>query len=1069
MANIRAKKYLIRKTADYIGALLIVLLVLLIWRLYYSPIPLPFLKPYIIKALSHDDSTNIVTLDRVDLELVRSLQPIKIIAKDVVYQKSDNSIIIQSPRTSIAFSMKALIRGIISPSSILVESPAVTLFTNYGINKDVETEHIITEKKAGYYFEAVETFIERFNAEDLMYPESYINEIVISNASFELHEVELGRKWNFSDANYIFTRHDKDMKLELNALMELDDIAFPLDFTMLYYPENSQMDVKFGFADLVPANIVDNIVGVENMNNFYRINMPVSGVVSVEIDFDEISANKEKISQSLDNAIKNFDFKFEGGGGTIAFSDDENFNYDVSSFILEGEIASKLDAVNIDDAKFNLGDKNIVLNLDITGLKKLILNGAIDDLEIVLEAKINELEFAELSDYWPRYIAEDAWEWCKESLYAGSVQDGEFKFSFGYDKKEQTIAFKDLSGKGSIVDASLNYLEGMPDVKHIYGTGYFYNDRIDIKIDKGVSLGTVVTGGHVLLYDLNKYDNFIDIKLIADSTITESLELIDNPPFNFAKDLGINPSDIVGRGETTLQLKFELKNDLEPEEVHVSVDADLYDVVIKNMIADAEITSSRLYLHVDNDALLAKGKVEVLSVPMDMEWKRDFNTDKSIYNISFIFNDTVKDKFGIDSDIFKHPNWYGEAEVIGVIEENNANMIAKFNADLKNTVVEYDFLGFVKNKGERGKASFVIDMTNGKVNIIRDIELIKDDFGMNAEVRLNDKGEISIIDILNIRGPRTDAKARIDIGNANQAIKVNISGNSYDLSKIFESDEKSTESKDIDINVIDSDKMKSSKDTDIYIAVDRLWTNETVPVTQFAGSASIRNGIGLHEIKMVGNYANDKKSNFKFDYVPRATGDYIINISSTDAGKTLKVLHLYENMQGGELDISARRDINKMIVGHAKIRDFSIQNTNFLTTLVNLSSLTGILDTIRGDGIVFTHFDAPFSYKDGKLELEELSAFGNVLGISSDGYIDLKNDKMDIKGMIAPAYTINRFLGNIPLVGNMLSGKENTAFAANYSAKGKLDDPNVKVNPLSIISPNSLKGLFIRGGNDKKN
>ena len=71
----------------------LVLLLLFIWQLYRGPVAVPFLKPYIIKALNHDDAEYQVTLDSVNLELVRSIKPLRIIANNVVYKKIKNDII----------------------------------------------------------------------------------------------------------------------------------------------------------------------------------------------------------------------------------------------------------------------------------------------------------------------------------------------------------------------------------------------------------------------------------------------------------------------------------------------------------------------------------------------------------------------------------------------------------------------------------------------------------------------------------------------------------------------------------------------------------------------------------------------------------------------------------------------------------------------------------------------------------------------------------------------------------------------------------------------------------------
>ena len=62
--------------------------------------------------------------------------------------------------------------------------------------------------------------------------------------------------------------------------------------------------------------------------------------------------------------------------------------------------------------------------------------------------------------------------------------------------------------------------------------------------------------------------------------------------------------------------------------------------------------------------------------------------------------------------------------------------------------------------------------------------------------------------------------------------------------------------------------------------------------------------------------------------------------------------------------------------------------------------------------------------------------------------------------MIAPAYGLNSLLGKIPVVGQLLSGRDGTIFAVNYQITGSLSDPDISINPLSALSPNSVKDLW---------
>ena len=168
----------------------------------------------------------------------------------------------------------------------------------------------------------------------------------------------------------------------------------------------------------------------------------------------------------------------------------------------------------------------------------------------------------------------------------------------------------------------------------------------------------------------------------------------------------------------------------------------------------------------------------------------------------------------------------------------------------------------------------------------------------------------------------------------------------------------------------------------------------------------------------------------------------------------------FKQFNGGILKIEAKRGADKKFIGHASIRDFNLHNTPVLARVLSVASLTGIVGMLSGEGIAFSHFDAPFEYKNKILSVKDGRAFGNVLGITMSGQYNWGKEEVEGKGVIAPAYSINSFLGRIPLVGNLLAGKDGTVFAANYSVKGKINDVKVNINPLSALSPGSLKDLF---------
>lgn len=1061
MKKISGKVYYLRKIADYMGVGLLLFLLYTLWVLYKGPLSVDFLKPYIVQALNSQDTEYSMNIGEVNLELVRSIQPVKIIAKNIVFRKNDDKFSIKAPSLSLSFSVRALLKGIIAPSSVNVESAQVSIFTTYGVDKEKTNE--INKKKLEYYVDWYEKFLERFNSDEMIYPESFINDIQIRNASVEFHEVDLGRKLIFNDVNFYFDRNISNLELGIEGLLEKNERLVSLNLNGDYDISDNKLRLGFVFSDFMASDFIGN-------KNSIRMDIPIDGKINAEIDFAQIIDNKTDIIQHIDNIIKNVNFEVKGGDGKVVFNDEERFNYDIDSFVLEGNISGGLNSVIIKNADFETAGQKTRLSLDVSGYKKYFFEKSLDELNIVFTSEIDKFQLADLSKFWPRYLAEPAWQWCKDNLIGGQAQNGKFVFKFNYDEEKNALYMSSLDGTTDIVDGDLTYLEGMPVVHHVYGTAKFSPSSIDIDVDKGVSDGVIVNNGRVSLYDLNKDHNYIDIKINGNSTITDALKFIDNPPLNFASGMGISPEKVLGNVDIKLGLNFELHRNLTPEEIKVDVKADLQDVKIENVSDGKDLTAEKLNVEVNSKGFLVLGDAVLDGVNINLIINESFANKayKNKSKISFKLDDAVKNKLGIESSILNPPYINGYADVIADITvQNNDDVVLDINADITNAGIDYSFLGFKKEKGQKGTVKTQVKIGKNKVKSVPSFSLVKDDFSLTGNMKIDKNGQIEVIDITDIKGPKTSASAKIEISNKiKKKVRVNVSGHSYDLNTLFDKKEKTKKASENDNNEED---MKNIIDSEIFIAVNSLWTNTDTPIKNFAGSAVFKNGIGLDEVHMVGNYGADKSIRLKLDYVPRQEGEHLLSIDSNNAGSTLRVLRLYENMHGGILKIEGRHTADNEFIGHAQIRDFSIKNTPLLAKLLTVASFKGMLDLLMGEGITFSHFDAPFEYVDKTLIIKDAKMFGNVIGFTASGRYNKSSEQLNLKGIISPAHSINAFIGKIPLVGSALAGKDGTVITANYGIEGSLSDPKIKINPLSMFSPTSLKEMFSSafGGSDE--
>jgi hypothetical protein len=194
-------------------------------------------------------------------------------------------------------------------------------------------------------------------------------------------------------------------------------------------------------------------------------------------------------------------------------------------------------------------------------------------------------------------------------------------------------------------------------------------------------------------------------------------------------------------------------------------------------------------------------------------------------------------------------------------------------------------------------------------------------------------------------------------------------------------------------------------------------------------------------------------------------------IDTNDAGMLLKGLFGLEAMKGGKLNVAAMmppmsaavgRDPNVVeYTGALTIDNFTIVNQPFLARMFSSGSPGGISDLLQGQGIMIDKLQLPFAVHGDVFDIHDARASGPSIGVTADGYIDRRNNQLALKGALAPLYGINSVLGAIPIVGQVLVSKKGEGIIGmTYSATGPADEPNVSMNPLSVLTPGILRRIF---------
>ena len=88
------------------------------------------------------------------------------------------------------------------------------------------------------------------------------------------------------------------------------------------------------------------------------------------------------------------------------------------------------------------------------------------------------------------------------------------------------------------------------------------------------------------------------------------------------------------------------------------------------------------------------------------------------------------------------------------------------------------------------------------------------------------------------------------------------------------------------------------------------------------------------------------------------------------------------------------------------------------------------------------------------MKIDEIYAIGPAISIMMEGYIQ-KNELISLRGTLVPATTLNKIIGSLPLLGDILVGKKTGegVFGVSFKIKGPPKKLKTTVNPIKTLTP----------------
>ena len=386
----------------------------------------------------------------------------------------------------------------------------------------------------------------------------------------------------------------------------------------------------------------------------------------------------------------------------------------------------------------------------------------------------------------------------------------------------------------------------------------------------------------------------------------------------------------------------------------------------------------------------------------------------------------------------------GPADIL--FEKNHTNNSNRIDINFSKSKIEIERIKFLKLPEKPLSLSFnYLNQKNDNIHI-DNLHIIGDDILIKANITLNNTN-IKSINISDFKLLENDFNLTLSSNkknsNNNFNYSLDIGGKKLDISFL---DVKKTKSlfKNILIKVkINVKKLKYINDTDFSPAelngtFFNVWQN-----LYFKGLFDTGEDLII-----------SVKSN-------QSNRDFIIE--SSNASKTLKIKNITKSITGGSLKFTGQYNNNNDDFFNAKlsINNFAIKKKSKLATFIKVIRIFDIKKQLDGDTEDFEYAEMKIIKNNKIFNISNGKAYGGLMALTFDGSIDKNIDSLDIKGMVAPTHAIDSWVGQIPLLGTILTGLEGGGVvAANYNVTGAIKDPKYFVNPLSVLTPGIFKEFW---------
>ena len=957
---------------------------------------------------------------------------------------------------------------------------------------------------------------------------SSLEAVHITRASISFYDELNDVLWFAPSADLVFRRVPYGFALFVAGDVSNGGRPWRTELTATFRRKSRTFTVAARVFDIIPAEFARNVFALSKLA---QMNLPLSGHVEAEFSSDgrmlkasaELSAGHGTVGfpgyiarpVSVQEGLVRVDYEPESGDFVIApsvilinggaaelkgrISPVRNEQGRVRALGLALELARgdlgrprRKGELIIDHLTFRGTARIDTARLDVedfllrSGPSRVRMRGRFvgegDGIGIYLGGRATNLTARLIKKLWPPVLAPNARRWIRENIHEGIIPQGSFRLGIpganmiAAIKRHEIIPDEQVDVRFAVRDLKFSYFRDMTPISDAAGTARLTGNHFELKLDRGRSVlpsGKVLklVSGRMRMRDLAPIVSPATIEVDATGRAESFLELLDEKPLELISGAGMNRRQLAGEARVRVTFSMPISKHMKASEIETSAVADLKDVVVRDIMDGMDLDNGTLRVVYDKGRLSASGRMRVAGVPARIRWSRALKPGSvGDLTISTTLTEKYRKKLGLDLS-----RWLSGPIPLTLkakIREGHIST-ADVRADLSRVSMHIDQLKWSRAPVKGTKAAFTMDFSRKNVIRIRSFSVRGGGMRVRGDMTLNGDGSLREATFSRFE---LDALNRLAIGLKRSKGRLDIAaaGDSFDA-RPFVKDFFSTSSAlgrggagtGAATAATGENGRKAARDfVKVTVNLKKVLMERGEHIFDVRGFLEVLDGV-VTRAALTGRMASGQP--VTLDIVPAAAGQRRLRIVSKDAGAVLRASGLYSKIFGGRMEFSAllaRPEEGGVRRGLLVIRRFAVRNEGKLATIER----NGRKSRKRGGprrGFRFKKLVLPFSTDRNFIRIGNALVKGTEIGATANGLIRKTDGAMDIGGTIIPAYGVNAAIGQVPLLGDLLTGgRGQGVFGMTYALRGTLKKPKFIVNPLSAIAPGVLRSFFEVGGNN---